>query len=117
MQALISEQEQLVRHHITYPVIPTIFTMYNSLSDLFKSSSGFKQKTMSEEKVTIRQIPPNMIHRTMVLPTMATRRISEKQNVQMAWSTVQFGLENSLQNKNYCIVIVYLYILYCIIME
>ena len=53
-----------------------------------------------------------MIHRTMVLPTIATRRIREKQNVQMTWSTVQFGLENSLENKKSLVSL--LYCQYCI---
>ena len=38
MQALISE-EQLVRHHITYPVIPKIYTVGNCLLDLFKNKA------------------------------------------------------------------------------
>ena len=40
MQALISE-EQLVRHHITYPVIPKIYTVGNCLLPLFKNKAMY----------------------------------------------------------------------------
>ena len=40
MQALISE-EQLVRHHITYPVIPKIYTVGNCLLHLFKNKAMY----------------------------------------------------------------------------
>ena len=47
MQALISE-EQLVRHHITYPVIPKIYTVGNCLLYLFKNKAMyiFRQYTV-----------------------------------------------------------------------